>query len=367
MERLTYRAALAGSLLVTAAGVLWWLIPASYPFGPRDRFADMALMTYVPRGTAIVCALLLGVAGVVLAAGRRGGPVAIAFASVAATVLGLLVPDIQVLILTAYAMALAVPSALVAVLANQLIPRLPAVAVFAVAFAALLGWLSYIARDADPIGTRPLFVFGSLAAGASWAAVLIRLLRPAGGNRPTWAEPAAAARWGRTLTWAAALCPLPYALTRLTWLTPWPIGETAETLAAHPGLRIFGLALALAGVSGTWLTLGLIRARGETFPTWVPLVGGRPVPALAAVVPGVLVAAMLTIAGHSLLQQAVTTGDYLLVLLMPFPLWGPLLAAATFGYWLRRRDNPTPDMFHQVPHRPPKSLDHEDPRKTPMP
>ncbi|MFC6022070.1 hypothetical protein ACFP2T_38645 [Plantactinospora solaniradicis] len=150
-------------------------------------------------------------------------------------------------------------------------------------------------------------------------------------------EPAAAARWGRFLTWAAALCPLPYALTRLSWLTPWPIGASAETLAHHPGLRIFGLALALAGEGGTWLTLGLIRPRGETFPARLPFVGGRPVPIPAAVIPGLLVAAMLTIAGHSTLQQAIITGDYQLVLLIPFPLWGPLLAAATLGYWLRRR------------------------------
>ncbi|GIF62281.1 hypothetical protein Ais01nite_03160 [Asanoa ishikariensis] len=342
IDRLIYPAALAGSLLMTAVGVLWWLAPGSYPFGPDDRYADLALMTYVPRGAAIAVAVILGIAGMVLAAGRRDGPVAIAFAAVAATVLGLLVPDIQVLILAAYAMALAVPSALVAVLANRLLPRLPVAAVFAVAFAAVLGWLSYVARDADPIGARPLFVFGSFAAGAVWAAVLIRLLRAAGGDRPAWTQPEAAARWGRTLTWAAALCPLPYVLTRLSWLTPWPIGESAETLAAHPGLRIFGLALALAGEGGTWLTLGLIRPRGETFPAWLPVVGRRPVPVLAAVIPGLLAAAAITIAGHSILQQAVITGDYLLVLLMPFPLWGPLLAAATFGYWLRRRPSPIP-------------------------
>lgn len=158
IDRLTYPAALAGSLLVTAAGVLGWLAPGSYPFGPGDRFADLALMTYVPRGTAIAFALILGVAGVVLAGGRRGGPVAIAFAAVSATVLGLLVPDIELLILTAYVMALAVPSTLVAVLTNRLLPRLPVAAVFAVAFAALLGWLSYIARDADPIGASAVRV-----------------------------------------------------------------------------------------------------------------------------------------------------------------------------------------------------------------
>jgi hypothetical protein len=62
---------------------------------------------------------------------------------------------------------------------------------------------------------------------------------------------------------------------------------------------------------------------------------------MAAVIPGLLVAVMLCIAGHSLVQQSFGPGtdryDHLLALLMPFPIWGPLLAAATLAYWYRRR------------------------------
>ena len=299
-------------------------------------------MTYVPRGAAIAAALILGVGGAALAAARCGGAVTRGFAALAAVVLGLLVPDIQLLMLAAYAMALAVPVALVALLVGRLLPRPATVAVFAVAFAALAGWLSYIARDAEPIGSRPLFVAGSFVAGAAWAGVLVHELLTARRGRPAppWTQPAAAARWGRAVTWAAALCVMPYMLSRLTWLTPWPIGASAETLAQQPGLRMFGLALALAGECGTWLTLGLIRPRGEVFPARLPYVGGRPVPVAAAVIPGLLVAAMLAIAGHSVAQQALGTGDYLELFIFPFPVWAPLLAAATAGYWLRRRPSP---------------------------
>ncbi|MGC5287731.1 hypothetical protein [Micromonospora sp. DT231] len=356
---------LVGSLLLVAVGVLWWLRPSSYPFGPQDRFADLSLMTYVPSDTAVALALTAGVVGLALASllrsGRAGAAVrvgGIVVAAVAATLLGFLVPDIQVLTITAYLMTLAVPAAITAALATRLFrsarPRsgraagVGGIAVGAAAFVALLLWLGYIARDAEPIGYRPFVVFGSLAVGACWAAVLVRLLRHHRGHcqscgRPgaAWTTPASASSWGRVLTWSAALCPLPYVVTRLSWLTPWPIGESADTLAAHPGLRIFGLALAVAGEAGTWLTLGLIRPRGEVFPRSLPFLGGRPVPVHAAVVPGLVVALMMCIAGHSLVQQSFGAGtdlsDHLLVLLMPFPLWGLLLAAATLAYWYRRR------------------------------
>ncbi|MET8042227.1 hypothetical protein ABZU25_15375 [Micromonospora sp. NPDC005215] len=356
---------LVGSLLLIAVGFLWWLRPSSYPFGRQDRFADLSLMTHVPSDTAVALALTAGVVGLALAtllrSGRSGTPVRVAgivVAAVAATMLGFLVPDIQVLTITAYLMTLAVPAAIVAALVTRLISSARphcgraagagGIAAGAAAFVALLLWLSYIARDAEPIGYRPFVVFGSLAVGACWAVVLVRLLRHHRGHcqscgRPgaAWTTPASAASWGRVLTWAAALCPLPYVVTRLSWLTPWPVGESAETLAAHPGLRIFGLALAVAGEAGTWLTLGLIRPRGEVFPRSFPFVGGRPVPVYAAVIPGLIVALMMCIAGHSLVQQSFGAGtdlsDHLLVVLMPFPLWGLLLAGATLVYWYRRR------------------------------
>ncbi|MEV4621105.1 hypothetical protein AB0J74_20645 [Asanoa sp. NPDC049573] len=314
---------------------------------------------------AVAFALAVGVVGVALAGlllnGRAGAAIrvgGIATAAVAATLLGFLVPDIQVLTITAYLMTLAVPAVIVAALTTRLVrfakpgngraAGVWGIAVGAAVLVTLLFWLSYIARDAEPVGYRPLVVFGSLAIGAGWAAVLVRLLRHHRGRcqscgRPgaPWTTPASAASWGRVLTWSAALCPLPYVVTRLSWLTPWPIGESAETLAAHPGLRIFGLALAVAGEGGTWLTLGLIRPRGEVFPRSLPFLGGRPVPLRAAVIPGLIVSLMMCIAGHSLVQQAFGAGtdlsDHLLVLLMPFPLWGPLLAAATLAYWYRRR------------------------------
>src|SRR5699024_11857442 len=55
-------------------------------------------------------------------------------------------------------------------------------------------------------------------------------------------------RHRRRLTIIAACGPLPYALIRLTWLTPWPLlgGCVAE---ADPSLRLWGLAIS----GGAWL------------------------------------------------------------------------------------------------------------------
>ena len=130
----------------------------------------------------------------------------------------------------------------------------------------------------------------------------------------------------------------------MTWLTPWPIGFDAATLEAQPEMRLFGLLLGFAALGGSVLTIGLISRWGVVFPAWLPVLRGRPVPVMAAVVPGLAVAAAITVAGHSVVQQAFTEGwdveGFTMVglLLFPFPVWGPLLGAATLAYWQRRRD-----------------------------
>jgi hypothetical protein len=137
---------------------------------------------------------------------------------------------------------------------------------------------------------------------------------------------------------------LPYALLRLTWLTPWPIGFDGAELEAHPELRLFGLLLGFSALGGSVLTIGLISKWGEVFPAWLPVLRHRPVPVMAAVVPGLAVAAAITVAGHSVVQQSFTEGwdiegaSMVGLLLFPFPVWGPLLGAATLAYWQHRRD-----------------------------
>jgi hypothetical protein len=109
-----------------------------------------------------------------------------------------------------------------------------------------------------------------------------------------------------------------------------------------PALRLTGILLGLVAECGAWLTLSLIRPRGEVFPRWVPYVGERDVPVTAAVIPGLSGALLLTIAGRSMIQQSLFDPDlgpimrWIDPLLMPLWLWGPALAIATLAYWQRR-------------------------------
>jgi hypothetical protein len=364
-----HRWAILTSVLVGIIGLQWWLAPATYPFGPGDESGNLSLLTRLEADWAAALAGLLAAAGLVTARaldrplGPVGRRVALAAAGVQVIVLGYVVPDITALMVVAYVLALVGPIAVVGVAVVRGARRWPiaAPAVLTVAVAgavgggivtpaAVAGMLRGVGAGFEQIGTRSLYVLGALAAGALWAAVVARTVRdvrePCGDcgrvRWGRWATPERAASWGRTVTWAAALCPMPYALLRLTWLTPWPVGISHEELAAEPGLRLFGLLLGIAAFGGMMLTLGLTRRWGEVVPRWVPGWCGRSVPVAVAVVPALVVSATVTVGGHSIIQAVIAEADdwrepigHLLV--FPFPIWGLLLAAAALGYALRRR------------------------------
>ncbi|MFE2308908.1 hypothetical protein [Streptomyces sp. NPDC059411] len=109
------------------------------------------------------------------------------------------------------------------------------------------------------------------------------------------------------------------------------------------GLSVFAELIGL-------LALGLVQRWGEVLPPWVPWLGGRRIPPLAAVVPAATGAALVTViavAGalrwnspHNMGDALAPTGPALWVMnacYLPLLLWGPLLAVATAAYWRRRR------------------------------
>jgi hypothetical protein len=175
--------------------------------------------------------------------------------------------------------------------------------------------------------------------------------RPGAGadtSDPAWTTPGAAARWGRVAAWVAAAVPLVYASTRLTWAMGLPMGldrATADELRSTSAW-IAALGLGSFAVVGAVLTLGLVQRWGEAFPRWIPVLGGRRVPVLLAVLPASAVAVAVLPAGLSLIAvtfdgraPALTVNGSWATLgpIFLWPLWSVALGAATYAYWLRRR------------------------------
>ena len=189
-------------------------------------------------------------------------------------------------------------------------------------------------------GTALAHAVGGLATVVAGIGLLERA-EPAG--RIDWSR---WARWGRPAVTVAVVVPLLYAVTRIAWAMDVPLGVRAEMLDELGSGRWAGLGLALFAIVGALLTWGLLARWGEVFWSWVPRVGGRPVPVAMALVPGILVACAVTSAGLSFWRM-VFAGDLWTVPgatsdwaawgpEMLWPLWGVALAVACLAYLGRR-------------------------------
>ncbi|UPK74514.1 hypothetical protein MU582_19060 [Nocardioidaceae bacterium SCSIO 66511] len=357
----TLFAAACGSLFVASVGLLWCVDADTYPFGPGDDFGDSSLLGAADHRLAGALAIGVGVLGLLIAAGLKclrgpGSRFLLALAAGQAIALGLLAPDIQILILAAYLLAFVLPPVLLGTklrdgLRNRRTRWYVASGIAGLVTLGVAGGVLRVDTMADlgrgvgggfaEVGARPLYLLLMLAVAGCWVGVVTSYVRAAGPGRAVIAIRAWIARWGVSATWVAALSPVPYALSRLTWLTPWPF--LAGDTELEPSMRLMGILLGLVSECCLWLTLGLIRPRGEVFPRWVPFVGGRVVPVMAAVIPGLVGGMLLTIAGRSMIQQGLfVESEVWLVLILPLWLWGPALVVATLAYWQRRSPQATP-------------------------
>ncbi|WP_214402865.1 hypothetical protein, partial [Pseudonocardia lacus] len=307
----------------------------------------------------VLVALVAAVRARRVAAGHRPGAATAVVVS-AAVLYGvaflLLAPGLSLLVLLGYLMAAFGPVVLLGtLLAGALRSRLAAAVAAVLVLVLVAAWVSGVA-DGDVLGTWASAFAGGLARTAPRSLVLLLLAaggvlwlalgwtagREAAGGAPVaWTRPEAAARWGRVATVIAVLCPLPYALLRATWLTPWPLGVPEGTELQVVGeMRLQGLLLGGAAVAGAVLTAGLVARWGEVWPRWVPGLRGRPVPVAAAVVPGALVALVICSAAVPMAMMTVAGGEPWMQLVFPLPVWGPALGAATLAYALRRGGEP---------------------------
>lgn len=176
---------------------------------------------------------------------------------------------------------------------------------------------------------------------------------------PWWETRFGAQRWGLFAAIIAAICPLPYALTRYLLVFGVPTdGISREQIEQAnldaPGIWIFGAGLATFGVLGSVLTLGLVQRWGERWPFWVPALRGRAIHPLVAVIPAGFVSLLwpgsslmfVRVNAQKAFAEGGATADNLIhLVLSPMNLWifwGFALAGATVAYWLRRR----PDCLH---------------------
>ena len=173
-------------------------------------------------------------------------------------------------------------------------------------------------------------------------------------------------RWARTVAGLVPLTVLPASLWRIavcTFHAPIARGalSSVDGSSGLPGvpLGLYVIVLSVVSELLAFTAVGLVATWGERFPGWLPGLRGRPVPALAAVVPASLGAVVLTLLwtwvavclslGLQINGQPqgpdapLGFGDWQGVVAVacyaPLLLWGPVLGALTVSYWKRRRQS----------------------------
>jgi hypothetical protein len=162
-------------------------------------------------------------------------------------------------------------------------------------------------------------------------------------DRPSWAA-------GREPWIAVAIAvavPLLYGVTRWAWAIGIPLGVDAGQLRqVHAdGFPIAPAGLGTMAFVAAGLTLGLVQPWGETFPRWLPRVGGRRVPPPMAVVPATLVAILVIATGLVFVRFTLADLDQLLLVEgwaiygpgLLWPAWGAALGFSAVAYHYRRR------------------------------
>lgn len=166
-----------------------------------------------------------------------------------------------------------------------------------------------------------------------------------------------APRWVVLAAYATTLTVLPSCLWRLSFgVLDLPIvehpdipGGAGGDLPAWFPMWAYLIFLCMLSETLAFLTVGLVSRWGEVVPRWIPFLGGRRIPPLAAVIPAGLGATFLIV--YSLFALFIAEPnqnfhktfahpwqlDLLYTCYVPLLAWGPLLAIVTVAYYRRRR------------------------------
>jgi hypothetical protein len=159
-------------------------------------------------------------------------------------------------------------------------------------------------------------------------------------------------RWLDRTARAVPLAVLPSGLWRMAMAVGIPVGFSGQLAEDwRPGLETSSYITLLTLVTEVlaFLTIGLVRPWGERMPRWIPVLGGRRIPAWAAVVPAALGALAVmavtvpmfwgkppaSVGGREAPQG--TAAWIMNACYAPLLLWGPLVTVVTAAYARRRR------------------------------
>ncbi|MEU6786088.1 hypothetical protein ABZ912_43445 [Nonomuraea angiospora] len=155
-------------------------------------------------------------------------------------------------------------------------------------------------------------------------------------------------RWALRVAYALPWLLLPSCLWRLPFAFHFDMGQLNDAPVSPLWITIpyvFGLSVITELVA--LLSIGLVRGWGEVVPNWIPVIGGRCVPTMAAVVPAVIGGLLMTAISVWMVLAWVGVFDrtayengwwqaLAMVCITPIALWGPIVLALAYAYHLRR-------------------------------
>jgi len=158
--------------------------------------------------------------------------------------------------------------------------------------------------------------------------------------------------WANTIAHVIPLLTLPSGLWRVGIAMGFSMGtldDNGRPFHVEGGEAVYIVGISIVAELVALTAFGLVRAWGEVVPRWIPLLGGRRVAPLAAVVPAVLGSLGLMVIwtygfrdlffsfdGLSIDFTSEAWGVLMLVCYAPLNLWGPLLLVLTWAYYRRR-------------------------------
>ena len=183
---------------------------------------------------------------------------------------------------------------------------------------------------------------GLLLGSAAWSR------RPRVADDPKGWSPRRPARWSRIATYLAVAIPvLGFTVPHLLWFVGVPFGVDDALLTEIRADITVPMAVVLCAVpaAGGLITHGLAQRRGQQLWLRLPLIGGRRVPRMAAVIPATVITIALMsygLAGLALIGREISAGSLPWQGLLEnwaingtevvFLLWGLALGVATAGY-----------------------------------